>query len=144
MSLNEIFSTVLLDHYHHPRQHGHLEHPDHTMEGANPLCGDEIVIEVKVDQETVQDIAFSGKACAICTASTSMFCEQAVGKKFSEIETVNVIMHRMIKGEELEREDRRLLGDAYALQGVSKLPVRVKCALLVYETWNVLLKQIKG
>ncbi len=143
MSISDVFSAVLLDHYRHPRQYGKLDSPDLEMDGANPLCGDEIHIQVNVDDAHLKEIAFTGKACAICTASTSMFCELAPEKSFSEIEELRELVISMLHGDELSRENRRKLGDIYALEGVSKLPVRVKCALLVWETWALIKKQLE-
>ncbi len=143
MSISDIFSQVLLDHYHHPRRYGEIPNPDITMDGANPLCGDEIQIQVRADNNEVCDIGFTGKACAICTASTSMFCEKAVGSKFDDLNLLRDTVHNMLHGDEMSKEDRRRLGDALALEGISKLPVRVKCALLVYETWALIADKLK-
>ncbi len=143
MSISDIFSTVLLDHYHHPRQHGEMEDADISMDGANPLCGDEIQLHVKAEGNEVKDISFTGTSCAICTASTSMFCEKAVGSSFEDLDKLRETVHDMLHGDDLTKEDRYRLGDALALEGVSKLPVRVKCALLVYETWALIAEKLK-
>lgn len=143
MSLEELFGDILLDHYHHPRHHRSVPDPDAQSEGANPLCGDEITLSVKVDGEKITDIGFTSKACAICTASTSIFCENALGKSVEDIDQLQELFYRMLSGKELTEMERARLGDAVALAGVGKLPARVKCATLVYETWKELKKLIK-
>jgi nitrogen fixation protein NifU and related proteins len=115
MSISDIFSQVLLDHYHHPRHYGEIDNPDVVMDGANPLCGDEIQIQVKGGGDHVSEIGFTGKACAICTASTSMFCEKAVGSKYDDLDKLRDTVHDMLHGDDLTKEDRRRLGDALAL-----------------------------
>lgn len=142
MATEDIFGDVLLDHSRFPRNAGRIENPDHSEEGANPLCGDEIVLDVKVVDGVIKQIAFKSRACAICTASTSMFCENANGLTPEQIDAMRDAFHRYLHGEELTNEERHLLGDALALEGVSKLPSRVKCAALVYETWAELRKKI--
>lgn len=144
MSLEEIFDTILLDHYRHPRKQGKLDDFDFEMDGANPLCGDEIHLQVKVKQNHVHDVAFTGKSCAICTASTSMFCEQAVGSSFEDLVNQYNLVKHLLEGVQLTDEERKQLGDIIALKGVSKLPARVKCALLVWETWSLIHNAIKN
>jgi len=142
MSLENVFSELLLDHSQHPRNFGKLDAPDESIEGANPLCGDEIEMHFKIAGETVKEISFTGHSCAICTASTSMFCENAEGKSLAELDELREIFHTYLRGGELNTEQLAKLGDAAALSGVGKLPARVKCAMLVYETWDVLKKRI--
>ncbi len=139
--MDSIFSDVLLDHYRHPRHYGTIDDPDLEMDGANPLCGDEIHLQAKIKDGKVEQAAFTGKACAICTASTSMFCEQAPGSALEELQVQKRRVNDMLQGKDLPKEDRRALKDIYALQGVSKLPVRIKCALLVWETWGLMVKE---
>jgi len=143
MSLESIYSELLLDHSKHPRNFGKLDETATSIEGANPLCGDEIEIQVKRDGDKITEISFTGTSCAICTASTSMFCENAEGKSFAELDELRELFHRFLRGAELTDEERAKLGDAAALSGVGKLPARVKCATLVYETWDVLRKKLE-
>lgn len=144
MAFEDIFDQVLLDHYRHPRNFKKIENPDYEMEGANPLCGDEIHLQVKMNGGgTISEVAFTGKACAICTASTSMFCEQASGKSSSDLDDQKKVVKHMLEGVELHAEEKHALGDMYALKGVSKLPVRVKCAMLVWETWELINKTLR-
>ncbi|MFN3821177.1 MAG: Fe-S cluster assembly sulfur transfer protein SufU [bacterium] len=150
MSLNELFNDILLDHYRHPRHRKVIEDPDARGEGANPLCGDEITLYVKLEHTNVSEspeeakslkvfqMGFVSRACAICTASTSIFCENAQGKTVEEIDRLGELFYRLLKGDPLSSQERADLGDAVVLEGVSRLPARVKCATLVYETWKEL------
>lgn len=136
MLLEDIFGEVLLDHYKHPRNYGAIKNATAHIEGANPLCGDEIeLFATKVDG-TVKEIGFTGRSCAICTASASIFCEIAEGKSEEELDELKALFYRLLHNEPVNEEEVRKLGDAIALQGVAKLPSRVKCATLVYETWS--------
>ena len=143
MSIADIFSTVLLDHYRHPRRFGKMDDADIEMDGVNPLCGDEVFIQAKVDGEMIIDAAFTGKACAICMASTSMFCEQAPGRTVAELAEQRRRLFSLLEAKELSSEERHQLGEILSLEGVSKLPARVKCALLVWETWELMAEELK-
>ncbi len=144
MGFETIFSDLLLDHSKHPRCYGEIDDAEVSVEGANPLCGDEIELHVKTADGIVKDISFTGRSCAICTASTSMFCESALGQPISHLDAAREAFHRLLHGEELNQAEKELLGDALALSSVSKLPARVKCADLVYETWAVMEEKLKG
>lgn len=143
MSLEELFSAVLLDHYRHPRHQGQVENPDVQLLGANPLCGDEIELSAKINGDGLSDVGFTGKSCAICIAATSMFCERAGEEGMPALDELKELFYKMIHGGELTDEERERLGDLAALQGVAKLPSRVKCATLVWETWQLMKKQLK-
>lgn len=112
---NELYKEQILDHYHHPRHFGHLKEKDEKVSGANLSCGDEINIEIKYSNSLIENIAFSGSSCAICTATTSMLCEKLVGKN---IEQINRLQSENIK----------------KMIGVELSPVRLKCALLPLQT----------
>ena len=89
MSLNELYREVILDHYRAPRHHEHLDAPDATAEGKNPLCGDEVTIEVELDGDAIKAIGAIGVGCSISQASASMMTEAVVGKDRKEVETVD-------------------------------------------------------
>jgi len=143
MSIADVFSAVLLDHYRYPRKFGKMDNPDIEMDGVNPLCGDEVFLQIKFDGDKVTDSAFTGKACAICMASTSMFCEQAPGHTLSELEEQRCRLFSLLEAKELTADERKLLGEVVSLEGVSKLPARVKCALLAWETWDLMSRQLR-
>lgn len=118
MTMNELGLEILLDHYKDPRNFGHLEDPDAVHEEGNPSCGDQIRMELKLKDDRVEDVRFSGKGCAISQAAASMLTEEIKGKPLSEI-------RKMGKREMLD------------LLGVEVNPMRLKCALLA-------LKVVKG
>jgi len=145
VSLEDLYREVILDHYRSPRNKGHLDSPAAVAQGVNPLCGDEITIELGFDGDRVSEIAVDGQGCSISQASASMMTEAIKGKSRAEIETLTRRFRDMMSldGEaDLELDPERpgaVLGDLEALQGVRKYPVRIKCASL---GWNVLLEAL--
>lgn len=146
MALEELYREVILDHYRNPRNRGHLESPDATAEGVNPLCGDEINIEVRFDGDVVTDVAVEGQGCSISQSSASMMTEAIKGKSKSEIAELVSRFRKMMSLEESEdtgldpERPGSVLGDIEALQGVRQYPVRIKCASL---GWNTLMEALE-
>ena len=140
MSLNELYREVILDHYRAPRHHDHLESPSGTAEGKNPLCGDEVTVEIKFDGDIVTEVGAIGVGCSISQASASMMSEAVTGKSRAEIADLvrkfKVMMAIEESDEEIVNPERpgEALGDLEALQGVRKFPVRIKCADLPWIT----------
>ncbi len=109
---DDIYREIILDHYRNPRNKGKIENPDVTIHDSNPLCGDELDLFLKVDNDNVKDIKFDGKGCAICLASASMLTEMVINKPLT-------------KAKEISKED--VLENI----GLTNLgPTRIKCALL--------------
>jgi nitrogen fixation NifU-like protein len=127
MALDELYREVILDHYSHPRNKGTLDHADIKVEGANPLCGDELSIYVNVAGGKIADVAFLGRGCSISQASASMMTEQIKGKTLDEARQLTGEFKAMMHGDPVSED---ALGDLMALQGVRKFPVRIKCATL--------------
>jgi nitrogen fixation NifU-like protein len=125
--VDDLYREVILDHYKNPRGHGVIDEADAHAEGMNPLCGDEVSIYVQFaeDGETIDEVKFSGRGCAISQASTSMLMELAKGRKASEIA-------------ELPKEE--LLEEV----GIPLTPIRLKCALLGLGVLKVALHRAKG
>lgn len=130
MSLDDLYREVILDHYSHPRNRGVVDPADVMREGANPLCGDEIRVSLRVRDGIVEDVRFEGKGCSISQASTSMMTELVKGKRVEEVGGLIAAFKAMMHGEPPGDD----LGDLEALQGVRKFPVRVKCATLGWVT----------
>src|SRR5579884_2636287 len=124
---DQMYREVILDHYKNPRGHGTIEDADAEAEGQNPLCGDEVSIYVAFGEhgETVEDVKFSGRGCAISQAATSMLMEMSKGRTASELA-------------ELDKDE--LLEEI----GVPLTPVRLKCAMLGLTTLKVALHKAKG
>ena len=154
--LEDLYRELILDHYRSPRNRGELASPPaHRAAGFNPLCGDEIVVYLDVDDPskgeaaTVQDIRIGGQGCSISQSSASMMSAAVKGKSIGEIKDLTRAFKAMmsIHEEGLEGGDAAeataeavatgdvKLGDLEALRGVVKFPVRIKCATL---SWNTL------
>lgn len=144
--LEDLYREIILDHYRTPRNRGELEPPAIKVDGHNPLCGDEITVYLAVDgtgdDAVVNDIKIGGQGCSISQSSASMMTKAVIGKRVGEI---NAVMRRFksmmgIDGIELDAADHEVdLGELEALQGVVKFPVRIKCAVL---SWNTLANAI--
>jgi nitrogen fixation NifU-like protein len=156
--LEDLYREIILDHYRSPRNRGELPVPPaHRVEGFNPLCGDEVVVYVEVDDGTLTDIRISGQGCSISQSSASLMSAAVKGKSLTEvralIRTFKAMMSiheaRLGDGEEETGSngsssdeataDPDSLGELAALQGVVKFPVRIKCATL---SWNALAQSL--
>ena len=137
--IGALYQEMILDHYRRPRNKGEIENPDETIVMKNPLCGDEITVQVRYENDTVADVGFIGRGCSISQASASMMTQLIKGKKRDEIEGLRSRFREMVMGDESAQEDKSL-GSLRALGGVAKFPARVKCALLA---WNALEEGLK-
>lgn len=138
LSLEELYKEVILDHYRTPRNKGRLDPHDVKLERNNPLCGDEIELFVKFDGETLEGVSFDGKGCSISQASASMMAEKVQNLSVKDATELAETIKAMMAGE--EEGDPDVLGDLVSLKGVVKYPVRIKCALL---GWNTLIEAIE-
>ncbi|MGH2790587.1 MAG: Fe-S cluster assembly sulfur transfer protein SufU [Actinomycetota bacterium] len=138
LSLEELYKEVILDHYRTPRNKGRLDPHDVKLERNNPLCGDEIELFVKFEGETLAGISFDGKGCSISQASASMMTERVQDLSVKDATELAETIKAMMAGE--EEGDPDVLGDLVSLKGVVKYPVRIKCALL---GWNTLVEAIE-
>lgn len=138
LSLEELYKEVILDHYRAPRNKGRLDPHDVALERNNPLCGDEIELFLRFDGDAVEGIAFDGKGCSISQASASMMTEKVMSLPAEDAAALAESIKRMMAGE--EDGDPKDLGDLVSLKGVVKYPVRIKCALL---GWNTLLEALE-
>ena len=138
MSLDELYKEVILDHYRAPRNKGKLDPHDVALERNNPLCGDEIELFLHFDGDNVDGIAFEGKGCSISQASASMMTEKVKGLPAKDAAALAESIKALMAGE--SSGDEKTLGDLVSLKGVVKYPVRIKCALL---GWNTLLEALE-
>ena len=132
--LHELYQEVIMDHNRRPRNSQVLEGADMKAEGYNPLCGDQITLYLNVEDGTIEDVGIQASGCAISKASASMMTEGIKGKTVEEAQRTFEKFRELIKGEELDDEDLELLGDLELLSGVSRFPVRIKCAVLPWHT----------
>ena len=143
--LEDLYREIILDHYRSPRNRGELATPPaHRVEGFNPLCGDEVVVYLDVDEDgKVRDLKISGQGCSISQSSASMMSAAVNGKSVDEareltraFKTMMSIHEQEIGGGDADQDAPEVnLGDLAALRGVVKFPVRIKCATL---SWNTL------
>ena len=131
--LSALYQEMILDHYRRPRNKGVLENADASVEMKNPLCGDEIELQVAFDGDDVTDLRFSGRGCSISQASASMMTQLVKGKSRTEIDSIRKRFRDLMLGQ--ASGDDKELGSLRALSGVARFPARVKCALLA---WNAL------
>jgi nitrogen fixation NifU-like protein len=137
--LDELYRELILDHYKNPRHRGTLREPDVTAEGYNPVCGDEVEMQLDFDGDQLADLAINGRGCSISQASGSMMSELVAGKSIGEIRRLTGEFKQMLTDEETPVPED--LGDLEALQGVAKFAVRVKCATLAWHTLEDGIKQ---
>lgn len=133
-SLSALYQEMILDHYRRPRNKGVLDGADVSVPMRNPLCGDEITLELSLDGDDVSELRFTGRGCSISQASTSMMTELVQGKSTQEIERLRERFRAMVMGDTEAAQDESL-GKTRCLSGVARFPARVKCALL---GWNAL------
>ena len=130
--LDDLYRDIIIDHYRHPRHRGHLTAPSASHEGLNPLCGDEVTVEVVLDGTALGEIGYTGSGCSISQSSASMMTEAVAGKSVAETHKLIADFTAMMRGDEsIDPDD---LGDLEALSGVRKFPVRIKCATLAWHT----------
>jgi nitrogen fixation NifU-like protein len=132
--LSALYQELILDHYRRPRNKGVLEHPTHTIALNNPLCGDEIDLQLRMEGDVIKDVRFIGRGCSISQAAASMMTQIVKDKRLVDAFALADRMSAMMHGDEAAAKDKAL-GDLRALAGVAKFPIRVKCALL---PWNAL------
>jgi nitrogen fixation protein NifU and related proteins len=126
--LDDLYQELILDHYRRKRGEGTLASPSVAVDQHNPLCGDEVHLELGIEGDRLVEVVHTGEGCSISQASVSMMSEAMSGLSVDEALALVEHFRRMMHGSEEGDEDR--LKDAIALQGVAKYPVRVKCALL--------------
>ncbi|HYT04641.1 MAG TPA: SUF system NifU family Fe-S cluster assembly protein [Gemmatimonadales bacterium] len=138
--LSALYQELILDHYRRPRNKGSLEAATHTVSLNNPLCGDEIDLQLRVDGDVIKEARFVGRGCSISQASASMMTQLLKDKPVPQALALAERMSAMLQGDAAAARDKAL-GDLRALAGVSKFPVRIKCALL---PWNALTDAVKA
>mgnify|MGYP003612146672 CR=1 FL=1 len=129
----DLYKEIIVDHSQSPRNQGTLEHATHQHHGYNPLCGDEIELQLQVEDDLIQAVAFQGSGCAISQASASMLTQQLKGKTTAEATALIGTFKTWMK-DRLAPLCPEELGDVEALSGVRSYPVRIKCALLAWTT----------
>jgi nitrogen fixation NifU-like protein len=137
--LSALYQELILDHYRRPRNKGVLPNHTHAVALNNPLCGDEIDLQLLVEGDVIKDVRFIGRGCSISQAAASMMTQLIKARPRTEAMAAARRMSAMMQGDESAAKDPSL-GELRALAGVAKFPVRVKCALL---PWNALTDALK-
>ena len=131
--LSDLYQEILLEHNRRPRNFRTLDDATHQADGYNPLCGDEISLQLKVDSDKVDDVGFQGHGCAISRASASLLTQAVKGATPEQAMAMFDEFHRMLTEPDAEL-DVDLLGDLEMLAGVIAYPTRIKCAILAWHT----------
>ncbi len=132
--LKGLYQEMILDHSKRPRNFGVLEGANRHAEGYNPLCGDKVKIDVKVDGDRISDIKFQGSGCAISTSSASILTETLKGKTRAEADALFEMFHGLVTGKPPRDGNNPPVGKLAVFSGVSEFPMRVKCATLAWHT----------
>lgn len=139
-SLDALYQEIILDHYRKPRNFHELPGAS-CADGRNPNCGDQLTVWVKVEDDRVTDVSFKGEGCAISKASASLMTQAIKGKSRAEAAALFERVHELVTGAELDAASTKSLGQLRALGGVSRFPMRVKCASLA---WHALKSALEG
>ena len=137
--LSELYQQVILDHNKKPRNFRRLADATQTAEGFNPLCGDQLTVDLRVEDDRIEEAAFEGSGCAISKASASMMTQAVKGRSREEAEKLFGEFHRMVTGELDEEREENSLGRLKIFAGVREYPARVKCASLPWHTLHAAL-----
>ncbi len=141
MELKDLYREIVNEHNLRPSHKGQMADPDLVLRGVNPSCGDDITLQLKLSAEgVIEDAMFSGSGCAISQASVDMMADQIIGKTKEEAIKSSDLFMGMIKGEVTDEEQLEELDEAAALQDVSHMPARVKCAVLGWRTMKEILE----
>jgi nitrogen fixation NifU-like protein len=139
-SLSALYQDVILDHNRAPRNYRFMDNANRRVEGNNPLCGDRLTLWLRVEGDTIKDVAFQGSGCAISRASASLMTTAVKGKTRGEVEALFQRFHSLVTGA-LEPAEAEALGKLAVFSGVSEYPVRVKCASLSWHALKAALDQ---
>ncbi len=141
--LTVIYNELIMEHSMNSYNKKKLANADYCEIGHNPNCGDEITLELKLNGNVIEDMAFSGHGCAISQASTSIMIDTLKGKTIEEAKEIIKTFIEMIKREKTNEDELKKLEDAIAFKNVSNMPARVKCALLAWHTLEDMLNKNK-
>ena len=143
--LQSLYQSIILDHNRRPKNYGSLDGATSRAEGHNPLCGDEVAVELKVEGDTIADVRFTAAGCAVSRAAASIMTQAVKGRTRDEAERLFERFHDLVTGKlSLSPADARAMGEMAAFSGVSKFPIRVKCASMPWHTLRKALQRHTG
>ncbi|MBE5844346.1 MAG: SUF system NifU family Fe-S cluster assembly protein [Butyrivibrio sp.] len=140
MDLKGLYREIVNEHNLRPTHKGDMENPDLVLRGVNPSCGDDITLQLRIVDGVIEDAMFSGSGCAISQASVDMMADQVIGRSEEDAIKLAGTFMGMIKGEIKDEEQLEELDEAAALQDISHMPARVKCAVLGWKTMQEMLE----
>ena len=133
-------STTFMEHNSHPDYKYEMDAPTHSHEGINPSCGDELTLQLRVEDGVIEEASFTGHGCAISQASADIMAELVTGETVEEARRLSGLFLKMIRGEELTADEMDDLDEAGQLKDISHMPARVKCAELAWRTLDGMLE----
>ena len=140
MNLEQIYTELIREHNKNPINKEEMEDATVSQRGHNPSCGDDIILHLKIENNTIVKASFTGVGCAISQASTSIMIELIEGKSLEEAKKILEVFLKMIR-KETEDEELEILGDAIVLQNISNMPARVKCGTLPWHALKVAIEK---
>jgi nitrogen fixation NifU-like protein len=139
--LQDLYQSIILDHNRRPKNYGALDGATSRAEGKNPLCGDEVAVELKVEHDAIADVRFTASGCAVSRAAASIMTQAVKGKSVTEADRLFTQFHDLVTGKlKPTPEEARKLGEMAAFSGVARFPVRVKCASMPWHTLQAALR----
>ena len=138
---DEMYQEVIIDHYKNPRNKIKLSKFTNEVLSHNPFCGDEIELQLNIENGIINDVSVGGRGCAISQSSGSLLGETILGKTIEQARKDNESMRLLLKDEDLDEEKLDSLADSTMIEGVKKFPVRIKCALLSWSALNDILSK---
>lgn len=132
--LTQVYNELIMEHSMNSYNKKKLDNADYSQKGHNPNCGDEITLEIKLNGDIIEDMAFTGHGCAISLSSTSIMIDTLKGKTIKEAKEIIKTFIEMIKREQTDENELKKLEEAIAFKNISNMPARVKCALLAWHT----------
>jgi len=141
-NLEQLYRQVIMDHYKNPRNKGLLETEGyHQVHLKNPTCGDDVVVQVKIEEGRIEDIRHEGTGCSICCSSASVMSQTLIDKTVIEAADIAKNFYEIVQGNEFDEELD--MGDAPVYQGVAKFPARVKCATISWKAAEQAINELK-
>jgi len=141
MNIEHLYRQVIMDHYKNPKNKGLKDDSTYmTVHLNNPSCGDEITVQLKIDQHKIIDIRHQGTGCSICCSSASVMSQTLIGEKIENASKITYEFYELIKGYSYNKDI--LKGDAIVYQGVAQFPARIKCATLAWKAFDMGLEEL--
>ena len=141
-NLQQLYRQVIMDHYKSPRNKGLTQDEAyHEVHLKNPTCGDDITVQVHVEDGMVKDVRHEGVGCSICCSSASVMSQTLKGKSLAEVQDITANFYELVKGNDYD--DELDMGDSPVYQGVSQFPARIKCATISWKATEQALNEIK-